>query len=49
MISLVEYMLTNGAVNSLIIPVLFPNKLFFTDIKSPYFTKGFLLELDIKS
>ena len=34
----------NGAVNSLITPVVFPNKLFLTDIKSPCFTKGLLFE-----
>ena len=41
---LVEYIPTNGAVNSLITPVVFPKILFLTDIKSPSFTKGFLLE-----
>ena len=35
---------TNGAVNSLIKPVLFPKKLFFTEIKSPSLIKGFLFE-----
>ena len=43
-ISLVALIPTNGAVISLSTPVLFPKILFLTDIKSPSFTKGFLLE-----